>query len=392
MLSLLRKHPRYIAFSFIIFFFSSLGQTFLLSLFNTDIAAAYGLSPKELSVYYSIATFGASLLLPFVGKLIDRINILKLTIFMALGVCLFLGLLTLLGTRDMGKLSVVLVFIYVFIRLLGQSSLPILASTFITRNFGSYRGRALAISSFGRSISEGIFPIIITSIIIAYDWKYAVYFLIVLVLFVFIPSVYFLLRNGECETPLYPEFQASSVSKKEDFKSKTIYTNIKIYYVSFFNSIIPFSLTGIYFYQSEILKFKELTINDWGQSFLYYSICQVLTSILAGILVDKYSAKKILFLILIPFTLGLYAITTIPGLLGLNIFMAFCGLSGGLSSNIKSSFWAETFSLKDLGKVKSLDSSFMVISTSIAPILFGVTLDYFSMKKILFCLGALSMA
>ena len=54
-------------------FWSSLGQTFFISLFSDDIRAALGLSHGDFGTYYAVATTASAISLLWLGKLADTI-------------------------------------------------------------------------------------------------------------------------------------------------------------------------------------------------------------------------------------------------------------------------------------------------------------------------------
>jgi hypothetical protein len=64
---------------------------------------------------------------------------------------------------------------------------------------------------------------------------------------------------------------------------------------------MPWIATGIFVYQSFILSSK-----NWGpyviaQSFMAYSVLSVITLFIAGFLIDKFSSRKLLIYMNLPF-------------------------------------------------------------------------------------------
>lgn len=74
-------NKRLISFGFILTFFSSFGQTFLLSLYVPKILNEFELTNSFFGGLYAFATVGSSLILVYVGKLIDRTNLKTYTIY-----------------------------------------------------------------------------------------------------------------------------------------------------------------------------------------------------------------------------------------------------------------------------------------------------------------------
>ena len=73
-----------IIFGFIFTFFSSFGQSYFLGLFNSSIRETLSITHGQFGSIYAIATLSSSLLLIWVGKKIDDVNIFKFAIFVAI--------------------------------------------------------------------------------------------------------------------------------------------------------------------------------------------------------------------------------------------------------------------------------------------------------------------
>jgi hypothetical protein len=69
-----------IVFGFIFTFFSSFGQSFFLGLFNSSIRDALSITHGQFGSIYASATLLSSLVLVWIGKRIDDVNILKFCI------------------------------------------------------------------------------------------------------------------------------------------------------------------------------------------------------------------------------------------------------------------------------------------------------------------------
>jgi hypothetical protein len=70
-----------ILFGFIFTFFSSFGQSYFLGLFNSSIREALSITHGQFGSIYASATLCSSLLLIWVGKKIDDVNIFKFAFF-----------------------------------------------------------------------------------------------------------------------------------------------------------------------------------------------------------------------------------------------------------------------------------------------------------------------
>ena len=73
-----------ILFGFIFTFFSSFGQSYFLGLFNSSIRDALSITHGQFGSIYASATLCSSLLLIWVGKKIDDVNIFKFAFFVTI--------------------------------------------------------------------------------------------------------------------------------------------------------------------------------------------------------------------------------------------------------------------------------------------------------------------
>ena len=73
-----------IVFGFIFTFFSSFGQSFFLGIFNTSIRNELSITHGQFGSIYASATLCSSILLIWVGKKIDDVNVFKFALFVTI--------------------------------------------------------------------------------------------------------------------------------------------------------------------------------------------------------------------------------------------------------------------------------------------------------------------
>ena len=149
-----------------------------------------------------------------------------------------------------------------------------------------------------------------------------------------------------------------------------------------------FIITGIVINQSFIIDSK-----GWGdyviaKAFMFYSIFTVITLFLSGLLVDKFTSRRLLPLLNIPLILSLIILILLKNSYSAFIFMGLLGITNGLTNVLLSSLWAEIYGVKYLGSIKALTGSLMVFSTALATAIFGLMIDLgYSIENIaFFCL------
>ncbi len=358
------NNKRIISFGFILTFFSSFGQTFLLSLYVPKIINDFQLTNSYFGGLYAVATISSSFILAYVGKLIDNSDLKKYTLYSAL--------LLLLSSLIMAfSFNIVMIFFGLLgLRFAGQGLLSHISSTSISKFFDKTRGKALSITSLGYAMGEGIFPIL-TSFIIAYvGWRNSLLINSSFVALVLIPFVWFALTNIKKETSNH------SNSKESAKFSRSFLFKDKNFYLIAFNSItLPFLVTGLFFYQTSLADSKNWTIEWLSIAFLGFAAGRTISSLLSGKLIDKYSALKLLPLYLIPFLIGLVLLYFFNHIYIAFAYLTLTGISVGLGSTIKTAVIAETYGVKFLGGIRSVFATSMILGTAISPLLYGYILD-----------------
>ena len=148
---------------------------------------------------------------------------------------------------------------------------------------------------------------------------------------------------------------------------------------------MPWIATGVFVYQSFITESKGWGVYVIAQSFMIYSIFSVITLLVAGFLIDKFTSRKILIFMNIPLLLSTLVLIFFDVSLSAFIFLGLIGISNGLANVLGSSTWAEIYGVKYIGSIKALTTALMVFSTAFGTALFGLLIDVgFSIEGIAF--------
>ncbi len=366
-----------IIFGFIFTFFSSFGQSFFLGIFNTSIRETLSITHGQFGSIYAAATLCSSLLLIWLGKKIDDINIFRFSIYVTLLLsfsCFFFSKVS----------SVIILFIAVFLmRFSGQGMMSHTATTTVSRYFTKSRGKALSICWFGLSSSEFILPVLIVFLLSLTTWQ-NIWMIISLVILIFLPfASYFLVRSVKLDTREQTDDQEFKEENIKQWKRIEVVKDFKFYVVSMNMLAMPWIATGVFVYQSFITTSK-----NWGpfviaQSFMSYSVFSVLTLLISGILIDKFTSRKLLIFMNIPLFLSTFVIINFDAPITAFLFLGLIGISNGLANVLGSATWAEIYGVKHIGSIKALTTALMVFSTAFGTALFGVLIDIgFSIEKI----------
>jgi predicted MFS family arabinose efflux permease len=357
-----------ILFGFIFTFFSSFGQSYFLGLFNSSIREALSITHGQFGSIYASATLCSSLLLIWVGKKIDDVNIFKFAFFVTILLsfaCFFFSKIS----------SVFLLFVAIFLmRFSGQGMMSHTASTTISRYFTRTRGRALSISWFGLSSAEFIMPVLMVYLLTIIDWKNLWLIFSLTVLIVLPVTSFLLIKNLNLDSR-----EASDEDKKDveikQWKRREVIKDYRFYIISSNMLAMPWIFTGFAVFQSFVQTSK-----GWGpyviaQSFMSYSIFSVLTLFLSGFLIDKFTSRKLLIYMNIPLLLSVVVLFFFDTPIAAFIFLGLVGISNGFANILGSSTWAELYGVKYLGSIKALTTALMVFATAFGTALFGFLID-----------------
>ena len=357
-----------ILFGFIFTFFSSFGQSYFLGLFNSSIRETLSITHGQFGSIYASATLCSSLLLIWVGKKIDDVNIFKFAFFVTILLsfaCFFFSRIT----------SVFLLFIAIFLmRFSGQGMMSHTASTTISRYFTKTRGRALSISWFGLSSAEFIMPVLMVYLLTIIDWQNLWLIFSITVLIVLPIASFLLIKNLDLDSRETNDENKKEVEIKQ-WKRRDVIKDYRFYIISSNMLAMPWIFTGFAVFQSFVQTSK-----GWGpyviaQSFMSYSILSVLTLFLSGFLIDKFTSRKLLIYMNIPLLLSVIVLFFFDTPITAFVFLGLVGISNGFANILGSSTWAELYGVKYLGSIKALTTALMVFATAFGTALFGYLID-----------------
>ena len=366
-----------IIFGFIFTFFSSFGQSYFIGLFNSSIRDSLSITHGQFGTIYASATLLSSIVLVWLGKKIDDVNILKFASY----VILFLSASCFIFSKIS---SVIFLFIGIFLmRLAGQGLSSHTATTTISRYFNKNRGRALSIGWLGLSSAEFILPVLIVFLLTFIEWREIWISISILVILVLPITTYALVRNVKLDTRENLDSESQPSKEIRQWKRIEVLKDYRFYIICMTMLAMPWIATGSFVYQSFISSSK-----GWGpyiiaQSFMSYSILSVITLFISGFLIDKFSSRKLLIYMNIPLLFSTTILFYFENPLSSFIFFGLLGITNGLANVLGSSTWAEIYGVKYIGSIKALTTALMVFATAFGTALFGALIDFgFSIEQI----------
>jgi MFS family permease len=387
------SNPRFLGFGFVLAFVSSAGQTYFIGVFGADIQAEFALDAGSWGRIYMFGTLASALLINWSGALIDRID---LRLFTALALLGLTGACLMMGSVTSPMMLVMAIFL---LRHFGQGLCSHAGLTSMARYHDVNRGKAIALAAIGFAFGEAILPVAGLYAATQLGWR-DTFYIVSLVVLVSIPLVLWLLKGHGQRHVLHVDALAERTASGG---TETDYTRRGMLSESRFYLILPAMIapsmigTALFFFPAEIAAAKSwsslwLTGNYW-----MYSVVGVATTIYSGLLIDRFGARRVVPLFLLPLALALVVINLSDHHYMVWPYMLLMGISSGLYFTGLSALWAELYGPKHLGAIKSLTNAIMVFASALGPALVGSLLEWgvsfvaISLLLAAFCLVATAL-
>ena len=363
--SLVRKYPREILYGFLHFFFSGLGQTFLLGFFVASFTESLSITNQEFNGYYSGATLVSALMLSYAGKYLDKVKVRYFSLAIAVLMIVFVFI-----TASMQYAWMLGIALF-GLRFTGQGLMPLTGATATARYFEEGRGKALSLVGFGISFSEFLLPLLVTFLILQVGWRSTWLFLAGGVVFIFIPLVLRLV-------PLSSKFQLIQEEASEDQPSTAmgatraeVLRDPKFYLLAMVNLWVSFFITGVFINQDLLAGYYDWPIELVATGVSIFGLTRFVANIFFGGLIDKYSAVRCFSYVLFPLVAACLLMIFNQSIPAMILFFLLCGVSGSLSGLTVTAMWAEVYGTLHLGAIRSTVSTFGVFAAALAPLIFG---------------------
>ncbi len=370
-LQLFRANTRILIFGMLMVFFSSFGQTFVVSLYIPSFVEYFDITTGFFSGLYAVATLLSAATLVFAGKKIDHVPLKRFTLFVVLGL-----IAACLITAFSWHLAVLFAGVYT-LRFFGQGLCMHTAATTMSRYFIKLRGKALSISFLGFPAGEAVFPVLVAIGIGVLGWRETLGISAVIVALILLPLSLFLLKgmsHEKIKEGASAEDSNKARTKEAEgkmWKQREVLLTPWFYLFAPTVFLVGFLQTTLFFFQTYIADFKGWSMEWMAGSIIGFAVTSSLTSLLAGPMIDKYSARRLFPFILLPLALGILLLSVSTNPVITPIYWMIVGITGGLNSPIMSALYAETFGTKSLGTVRSLFTFVMVLSTALGPVVYS---------------------
>ena len=368
-LRFLRDNTRWIGAGFLLMMFSSFGQTFFIGMSGKALRETFHLSAGGFGGLYMLATLASAVSLPWLGRTLDVMPGWKVVRFTLPALALACVLMVLAPNL------VLLTGALYLLRLFGQGMMTETAYTELGRWFIANRGRAMALIVPGQQAGIALLPVFVVLVDRAGgSWRAAWIASAGLIVLVGLPSILTLMRIAR--VPHSQEVKASALRTARSWTRAEVLRDPVFYLLQFGALAPPFIATVIFFNQDYLIALRGYDPLIFAAAFPVMSVTTVVFGLVGGHLIDRFGAVRLLPYFLVPLAVTSAALGLIAPVWGVYLSMFLFGISNGITSTMLGALWPEIYGLANLGGIRAMIVSAMVLSTAIGPGLSGLLIDH----------------
>ena len=358
-------------------FFTSPGQTYMVSVFNPSLRETLDLSLTQLTGAYMFGTVLASLPQTYIGQLADRIGIRK-TLFIIVSLfslaCVYISQVSSL---------LMLFFAFFFLRMLGQGALELLSVNMLPMWFRDTLGTVSGIKNVVVNLMIGIVPVSILALIGAVGWRKSYIIAGASVFLILLPIVYFFYINKPEEIgqtidgnhkSTSPQTEKVEGAEKEFNLKEAMRT--RAYWILTLSWFAWAAIaTAITFNLLPIFTAKGLSEEQAAASFTVLMVASAIFQIFGGMVADRVQLRWMAFGALGLYGLAIGALIYIPGGSVVLVYTLILGSAQGLWGGLGNTVWVRYFGREHLGKIRGSVWTAAVAGSSVGPFLMGISYD-----------------
>ncbi len=338
------------------------GQTAGVSVFINPMIADLGIPRSQISTAYMVGTLFGGLMLPFVGRWVDRFGSRRS--MLVIGIAFAAALAWMAVVQDVWTVAVG----YMLIRSLGQGALGLVAVTYASRWFVHHRGTALGFVSAAGSAGISLAPVAFELLLVQLGWRSVWLIAGLAVALVVVPLALLVVRDRTPQTaddgsdPLPGEVGMTRGQTLREPWFWVLTTSV---------AVSGMFTTAVTFHQIDLLQGHGLSSTAAAATFLPQSIAGIAATLVAGRLADRVSPRLLIVAGMLMHTVAfLWATSVGPGWSAFVYGLAL-GAAGAFARTVEIVNVPDTFGTRHLGAIRGVVSAVAVGSTALGPVLFA---------------------
>ncbi len=368
MLAFLNANRRWLGAGFLLTLASAFGQTWFIALFAGGLKAEHGLSDGGWGTLYAVATLAAAGLLFFRGELADTVPLGRLAPATALvfaAACLGMAFANSLVTLGIALF---------LLRFCGQGMFSHMALTAMGRWFRARRGQAVSITNLGHPAGEVLFPVVTVLAIGTIGWN-ATWAVAAAVLALLVaPLLALLLAEGRQAQSREEAGDAPGLGARHWTRGEALgHWLLPALLPTMLTP--PFVGTVVFFHQVHIAEVKGWTLAGMATGYTVFATLTVASALLAGWAADRFGPHRLLAAFLLPAAFGVALIGPANAVGVWVLALGLIGVTQGIAGALWGTLLPFLYGTRNLGSVRSMVTTIMVVSTAIGPALTGLLID-----------------
>ncbi|MFO8148971.1 MAG: MFS transporter [Trueperaceae bacterium] len=371
------------------------GQTVGVSIFIDWIIADLSMSRSQVSTLYLVGTLAGSLVLPFVGRFVDRrgprLAVVVIAAAFALA-CVWMGFVQ--GT-------VTLLVGFTLIRALGQGSLSVISVHSVAICFVHRRGVAVGLLGVGMAAWVAIFPSLIERLLVPFGWRATYMLLGALVAVTILPLGGLVFRDRPERFGLMPDGHAPPASAADDTRADHIAGEAEVdrgtgpdddvapvaaqadYTAAEARATLTFWLfagglfltscfgTALTFHHYAILAQGGIDRTLAAAAFVPVGVMGAVGNLGTGLLITRVPPRFLLAAQLLILGAGLVLAGRLSGDAVVWVYGGMIGLRNGMHTSLEGNVFAHYFGRRHIGAIRGQVATAMVVGSSIGPLVFA---------------------
>jgi MFS family permease len=315
-----------------------------------------------------LATLASAMTLPWLGRTLDVMpgwKVARFTIPALAFACVLIAV---------APNVVVLTLALYLLRLFGQGMMTETAFTETGRWFVANRGRAMAVIVQGAQAGTAVLPAVVVLMHgMSGDWRTAWFASAAILMLVGLPAIVALMRVER--VPQSTEAKSLTARTARDWTRGEVVRDPMLYLLLAGVLAPSFVGTVIFFHQGYLIETRHYDPLAFAAAFTVMSVVTVVFGFVSGALIDRFGSLNLLPFSLLPLAAAAAVVGWVTPVWGVYLFMVLLGVSNGLTSTLFGALWPEVYGLANLGGIRAITVSAMVLSSALGPGITGALID-----------------